>query len=283
MEEPDIGSAKTQVGHLSESLEDLIGRHQELERFTEILDGDRPALLLVTGEPQIGKTSLLHEMRERSLAKNWTSVPRLEDWPLSVNPDTNEQTFRSQIQQALGISLDDGYTITTTKRIFPFAEITTDTNTAHTEAVSVRSRGYPLHPIVEQLTSLAPVVLLIDGYRPNQRFARWFTEIFLKDVLMEDARLLVIVADSPDEISALRRLTSEQNVLTLYALDKEVIRERFELLGLRINPALEPDELEVYVDIVHEHPRTINSLVRLLKLAQFPDDTSGAPEGKANG
>lgn len=52
----------------------LVGRAHELERLERLLAGDGPPLLLLAGEPGIGKTRLLREAAARATALGWCAL-----------------------------------------------------------------------------------------------------------------------------------------------------------------------------------------------------------------
>lgn len=49
----------------------IVGRHSELESLEHHLAGEGPPVLLLAGEPGIGKTRLLREARRLALARGW--------------------------------------------------------------------------------------------------------------------------------------------------------------------------------------------------------------------
>src|SRR5258708_26303977 len=69
----------------------LVGRAREVAQLHHHLSsppGDEPPLLLITGEPGIGKTRLLHEAVARAVDAGWCVLEGSCHWRGGQHPDT---------------------------------------------------------------------------------------------------------------------------------------------------------------------------------------------------
>ncbi len=222
----------------------LVGRDRELAQLMALLERCQPALVVVTGETGMRKSSLLRAFQARAVAGGWKTIPRDAEEGLSVTPDMVEDGFRSQVQAVLNMPFGESYVETTPRR-------------------------GPLHPLVEQLRSRAPVLLLVDGYEPDAGFAEWFAASFIADIRRTDAPVVVIVAERPTTATTLSPFADE--ILALGPVDRAAIAQHFQLLGQRIGSPIEADELVHYVEAAHAMPEMLRSLTRVLQLAQQRD------------
>ena len=241
--------------------DDLFGRESELGQFDVILQRRQPALVLVTGQSGMGKSSLLKKFQSLAAAVGWKTVPTTAEQELSIDTGTTENSF-SDLMHRLSSTPDESFVRTASAQAHASAA---DWDRS-AEPVSTQSF---LHPSVEQLRSWAPVLLLIDTYRPDSEFASWFTDSFIRDIKRADASIVVVVAARPDYVAKVSPVADE--VITLSPLDRSIVRQHFQAIGEHISPPMESAELDRYVEVIYSQPEMFNSLTRVLWLAQRRD------------
>src|SRR6266550_2297922 len=128
----------------------VVGREQELARFRTILQEGHPLLMVITGGPGVGKSSLLHAFQAQAVTAGWTAAPGSASECLRITPETTEESFIDQVQNLIAVLSDQSFI---------------EKSPAKT-SVEGSAAQPPLLPIVEQLRFRAPLLLLIDGYQP---------------------------------------------------------------------------------------------------------------------
>lgn len=231
----------------------VVGREIELSRFKTILSARQPVLIMLTGERGSGKTSLLNQFRQEAVAAGWNTAPQNRSESLSVNAESTEESFSRQLQ----------------------ALITSPSEKSFIEKSIPKSSGESsgkshLLPIVEQMRSRAPFLLLIDGFEAEEELAEWFKNHFLSDVRATQSAVVVIVA----ERSGISQVESSANqIISLDKIEIAPIRSHFATLGEKLTPPIEKAELEVYITTAHRRPDLLNSLTRVLSLAIKTEET----------
>lgn len=230
----------------------MVGRDRELGQIKAILERRKPALVVMAGETGIGKTSLLREAGLFASRLGWKTVPDVNQQEMTVEPETTEDTFSSRVRKLLKIPAPEN-----------FPEAAPDF-----EVRKVLQHGrYPLfHLLVEQLCHQAPLLLLIDGYRPEASFTGWFTGHFVTEMKKTEAPVVIIVADRPGNVAMLMPFADES--ISIGPLDPESLRQLLENIGQQLSPPLEKDELYAYLKEVCEKPEILGSLTRVLALAR---------------
>jgi hypothetical protein len=222
----------------------LVGRDRELSQIEAILKHGRPALVVVSAATGMGKTSLLREVHERTIKQGWHTAYSDSEGGLSVVPTTTEETFRQRVLTLLDISTEESYFDTLTSQSQPSS----------------------LHSLPEHLRRWAPILLIIDGYRPAPDFANWFTTSFIENVTHAGAPLVVVVADQGGNVDGL--LPFADKIITLGPLDPRSVKQHFESVGRQIAPPMKEAELDIYVKAACKDPARLVALTRVLMLAQ---------------
>jgi hypothetical protein len=215
-------------------------RPRELERVLAMLGERRPAVILVTGDPGMGKTSFLSAVRGGAAALGWATAGGEPDGRLVIHPHTRDPEFREAVLAMLPA---------------------TDKRRLGAEVSAPSASGAP-ELFAAELGRLAPLLVLIDDYRPSPSFAEWFERGFLPAVPRRDASLVVVVAERPGT-RPLEALATE--TLELGPLESAVVRSA--LLGMLppLEPPLSEQELEQYVSAA-KNPVVLASLIRVLSL-----------------
>jgi hypothetical protein len=228
----------------------LIGRDRELAQVGAILKLRRPALVVVSAVTGMGKTSLLRVIEARAIEQGWHTVYSDSEVELSVVPSTTEETFRSQVLTLLGASTEDSFV----------------------DTITDRSRSRSLHRLAKLLRHRAPVLLVIDGYRPEPGFANWFANHFIEDIKDGGSPVVIIVADQAGSVERLQSFADE--IITLGPLDRQAVKEHFELVRQQITPPIMAAELDAYVEAACKDPVRLPILTRVLALAQPGEGTT---------
>jgi hypothetical protein len=226
----------------------LVGREEELASFQKILQGHETLLIVLTGGPGVGKSSLLQKFRALAEEAKWNAAPGPGSEPLTVNQDTTPENFVTQLQALLSVPTSKSF-------IEKPSQVLVDP-----------ASGEPLLlPIVEQLRVLAPILLSIDGYEPGTQFLEWFQNSFLKDVKRAAATIVILVSERP--AGATRITPMADRIIQLGSLDEVSIRQHFNELGTQISPPMDEDEINEYVKVSLADAEALGSLTRVLRLA----------------
>jgi len=231
----------------------LIGRDQELTRVETILEQGLPAVVVVSADTGMGKSSLLREIHARVTARGWRTTHGESGDNLSVEPTATEDTFRQLVLTLLDSSTEGSYF----------------------DSMTGRSRVAPAPSLVYQLSRRAPILLIIDGYRPDPPFARWFTESFIEDVKHAMEPIVIVVADQSANLAELERHADE--VINLGPLDQQAVKRFLESASRRIDPPMQEEELDTYVEAARKDPVRLAILARLLTLAQQAEPGTDPP------
>lgn len=230
----------------------LIGRDKELAQVEAILEHHGPALVVVSAPTGAGKSSLLQEIYARATEQGWRAAYSDSEGPFSVAPSTTERTFGQRMLELLGVFTSEAFSPTMTSQVW----------------------ADPLHSLLDQLDRREHVLLIIDGYEPEPRFAHWYTSSFIEGVRYAEAPVAVIVSDQSSNLAELRPIADE--VIDLGPLDQQAVRQHLELIGRQIAPPMEASELDAYVKFACKDPGKLAFLKRVLTLAQ-PDKRSTSP------
>lgn len=205
-----------------------------------VLSERMPAVIAVCGSPGMGKTSLLRAFRDRAVTRGWVVAGGRDDGRIAIGAGTQRQDFVTAVLDRIERSPEPGAD-------------------AHPEA---RGPDGPMDPFVAELARRAPLVIVVDDYRPGPLFADWFERTFLPGVKSSGAPLVIAAAQRARG----RRMDSHATrVIELSALDALFVRDRLlEIEGLE--PPLTPDELDVYAREA-DSPLLVDSLLHVLSLA----------------
>lgn len=214
----------------------LIGRDRELFELEATLDRGEPALVLLAAPPGLGKTVLLKELSARAKSRGWAVAEGEEGARLCVSPATGEEQFSDLVRKVLG-----------------------------RQPVDARPGGPRAVPLAEELSRRAPVLVLIDGFRATERFARWFGSWFEQEVKSAGAPIVIVAAGQTSELASLVAYAAQRTELG--PLDAAAVEGYLRSLASQVHPPIGPKELEVYVREGRHEPGILDNLGRLLALA----------------
>ena len=275
----------------------LIGRDAEIATFEQVLAEGRPALIVVTGEPQMGKSRLFQEFRVRAEVQGWHVVSERVDKEnnrkaLAIDKDTTEQSFLdatlepSKRDLAASDALDQR--INVVQNIGPVAGgavtgISISSLRADPQAPSLKAditqrnavqderlgptltaQSHQRHEAKEEMRR--PTVILINGYYPTEAFDAWFIDHYIDDLCQTRSPVVVVVAAYPDNVKNLAA-SANQNI-RLGPLPEQAIGEYLRKLDDDIAAKMVEGEIKEYTTVLSKEPGMIGILTRLLQLEQ---------------
>ena len=158
----------TQRGYPIAPRPPLVGRDSEVRAIDDLLrcvEAGRSRVVVVWGEPGIGKTSLLHEALKRSAARGFTTLSgraadREQDLSYAVFADLLERHADAVDLERLGV---DERHLAPLRRVLPF--LSPSGHGPEPQEHPARERHHvlrALHALLEALATEAPVVLALD-------------------------------------------------------------------------------------------------------------------------
>jgi hypothetical protein len=207
----------------------IVGRDAELGRATDLLERRAPALLLVAGDTGRGKTTFIRAVTRHARSEGWAVAQETLSGAHSVTPTMTPGDFETVVRASLGLSSSPAGTT-----------------------------------LIEDLGRRAPVMIPIDGYRPNEAFAGWFLRSFLEPVRDSSKSIVTLIAERREELDDLVPVADE--TLTFGPLAQAPIRAHFARVGSSLAPPLGDTELEAYVTAGQKDVEALGALTRLLAL-----------------
>jgi energy-coupling factor transporter ATP-binding protein EcfA2 len=228
----------------------LLGRHAELDRILQRFDRRAPAFVLLTGETGAGKSSLLRAAATEAQNRGWRAIG-LEDGGsgLTVDPSTSEHLF---VERVLELVREPAAVWHRT----PDVE-------AHVAVAAREPWRSEVLGLARELGEHAPLVVVIDGFRPSEDFTAAFVRLAGR-VRQGRSSIVLLVGARPVEAELISRAADE--VIELGALDEEPVRRYFEELVLE--PKLTRAEIDTYVEHAVQRPDSAVALARVLTLAE---------------
>jgi len=237
----------------------FIGRDTELAAFQQILDTGSSAMLLLHGQPKVGKTALLQQFRARAANHGYTVRPSESatddhEPALVVDRTMTEARFCEALslpQRADVLDRAYGAGSTATNGV--------NSNRDAATAVPGVSGLDGTHP-----SMASPMLFLIDNYRPSRHFEDWFVDTFLAHQQQDLKPLVLVISGYPSSMDRLQPLAT--TIMPLESLDTQAIERYLWTLNDALNEKMEAPELHQYVDVLSREPSLIGALERLLTL-----------------
>jgi hypothetical protein len=224
----------------------IVGRDREIATIEEVLARRHPALIVVSGEVGVGKTFLSRQIEERAVTQGWQTVCYPSGGHLSISADTTTASITELVRRV---------------------PVTAQTSTADIVARTASSQeGAPVsYDLVEQLRVRAPLLFLIDGYRPSPELNAWFRAA-IDGLKQSAAAVIVLVAEITAQAEDL--VSFADDVIRLEPLDADAVRQHFEREAGRLKIELSAAELDSYVQAVCRNMGALVPLIAVLQLAR---------------
>lgn len=211
-----------------------------MEQILSELEKREPVVIGISGKPGVGKSTLLKRIVEAVDGTGWL-VPDDKLETIRVNKRTTPESFCETISREL-------------EQKAPSSSLQQE-QTATTEA-----------EVTAQLRQVAPVLLVVDGFDPTAQFIEWFAGIFMAGMIAARSPVAVLCADN--ELDAKSLGNPAARVYELNRLEPGRVRDLIQKSVNRIEPPMETAELEVYVQELSQQPHLLDSLLRVLQLAE---------------
>jgi hypothetical protein len=228
---------------------DLIGREDELGRLGRVLRAHHAGVVIVSGSRGVGRHALVDAACRQTAS--WRLMPPA-GLGLYVEPRTTPDGFAQRLRQAIGIP--------------PAAP--------PESAGGDAARPSPSDPVqlAAALAELAPVVLILERYRPQRSMDRWLVDALMPALRDAGVAAVLAILDPPEDVT--RLTTAAADHIALAALDPDAIRPEVAEAMSAVRPPLTEAELELYVSGIAERPGVFDSLLRLLAVPIFADDAA---------
>ena len=122
--------------------------------------------------------------------------------------------------------------------------------------------------VVELLAQMAPLAVLVDGYRPSFSFGNWITSVLLPGLRESGDRVAFIVSDTAERVEPLAGVVDLR--IDLGPLDNAEIRDHLVAAAAGLDPPLEGDELDRLVAAAVTHPGIVEALGDVLAATVGP-------------
>jgi hypothetical protein len=217
---------------------DLIGREDELARLGKVLTDNEAAVAIISGPTGVGRHALIDGACRQT--RGWKLMPPT-GLGLYVEPRTTADGFVQRLRAAIGV---------------PLAVPETTDGTAPRPSLSDPQQ------VATTLAGLAPLVLVVERYRPQRSMDRWLADALMPALREAAAAVVIAILDPPEDVTRLTTMAAER--IELGSLAPEAVRPEIELATRLVQPPLTGEELETYVRGIAERPGVFDSLLRLL-------------------
>lgn len=232
-------------------------RPRELDRILAVLGRKRPAVVVLTGAPGMGKSGVLDALRSRAAAQGWAIGGSYGDHRLVVEPRTTQETFREDV---VG-TLQEAAEAATTAPHGPASALAASSPLVH------RARSVNADPVVAELARRSggnPVLITIDDFRPSPAFGSWFERRFVPALLASELPIVVAMAE---RLGGVDVRASATEVIELGPLSPDFVRQALSAISDKLDPPLSDHEFTVYGREARS-PVLLDSLLRALALAE---------------
>jgi hypothetical protein len=209
----------------------LVGRDKELSTFDRVIAAGKSALIIVTSDPNMGKSSLLGAFGQRAKQRDYIVFPEAttpEGFSTSISID--RKITKEEFRQAISLPLTAG-------------AIT------NTDLYEVNSKS---------------ALILIDGYRPQQEFEDWFINEFILQSAAATPPRIVVVAAAASDVERLKPYATKEMLLKPIA--RRAIVTYLHTLNDTLQDKMQEKEIRVYAGALCQKPSLIEALGRLLKI-----------------
>lgn len=240
--------------------EDLVGREEQLQAFERVLDRYGPALVLVSGQVGSGKSRLVQEMSVRARARGWRTAPPEGRAALVITRDATPRSFARQIVELLAPRRDD------TGPMLDAYALSREVAASSLPPPPAAAADRDTTAVMNAIREACPVLVAVDGFRPNAAFARWLTGQLIPVAQESGLPLVAVLTLETDPPPDVLRFAYEH--FRLDRLDEAATERYFRGFGARLRPPMSGEELRTYVRAATERPELVHSLQLVLALAE---------------
>jgi len=227
------------------------GREAEWQRLLARLQARRPALLLVTGQPGSGRTTLLVTLAAVGPELGYSVIGGQD--AVTVDRTTRSSDLRRIVASAPGAAAQVPAEGKPQGRSFLRRIADLFTRPASDEKAITRT-----------LEAMAPAILVVDGYTPSRQMSWWFADRLVPRILRSGSPILVVVADTPDSTTALRGAATE--TIELRPVSREAVEEQLRAAGHGLEPPVSGSELAAYCEAVTNDLSLLKPLEKILSV-----------------
>lgn len=247
--------------------------------LTDFFRKRQPGLVIISGEPGIGRSHLLRALAEWSHTLGYKTV----GWPVPIALDTT--TTLTDIRRALAALLSDetaqdpqlGATEPHTDAfdVAPrrtLSHSSTDNEMSAPSAKWVQALQYIRARLTEDESILrilyenAPLLLAVDGYRPNGLIKNWIELTVLPRLRSSAQSVIVLIVGQPSDVRGLT--TAADCVVDLKSLDTAEVEVHLQSLSGSFTPSLTPEEIRLYSQAAADDPSILEALQQIAELSE---------------
>jgi hypothetical protein len=224
-----------------------IGRRREFDLIMTRLGLSQPSIVTIAGPVGSGRTSMLEHVTHAAVDLGYGIIGDSIE-PIVVDATSNETSVLSRLQgraaeeEPVDEPSSDGWLVRTVKRVV--------------------TRYDERRQILELLTQMAPLAVMVDGYRPTTAFGLWITGTLVPGLRESGSRIAFVVADTAERVSAVAAIADLR--IELGPLDATEVRDHLGAAAAGLDPPMDPVELEQLVAATTGQPGLVVPLADVL-------------------
>jgi energy-coupling factor transporter ATP-binding protein EcfA2 len=220
-----------------------MGRRHVFETIMSELAGPKSELILITGPAGSGRTYLLRHVAAAARHLGYQVLTGTDAEPSTIEPSTTIADVQRRVEK--------------------FTNSTPRDSGPALEPPSRPSGQVEAKRIAGILRQLAPLLVVIDGFRPASAFQAWFTDLLIPQLWGRSERVSAVVADRAEELEPLARYAAL--AVDLGPLDSDEARVHLREAAQGLSPELTTDELERYVAATVAEPGQFAALLAVFE------------------
>jgi hypothetical protein len=220
-------------------------REKEIAQFTEILSRREFTVVVLTGETNTGKSTLMRHVRHQGEDLGWKAIPAADQRDVSVISVSTDESFTADIGQLVNLTAVTPVTL------------------------------------AQRIGELQPVLILIEAHGISPPFSRWFASTFIDGMKVKHiSAIVVVVTDIEADVRSLGPVTDV--VITLGPFSASAVSKELARISANLLPPISSEELEAYTKQARTNPMILASLGRLLTRAAQRSAPEQTPETEAD-